>query len=251
MAVSGLVITYNEEKHIAACIDSLFSVCDEVIVVDSNSRDQTAAIAESKGAKVYTQDFLGDGPQRIHGLQFCKNDWILNLDADERLAEDAFEFIKNEQYLKDNFDSYEFKNYNYMGEELIDFSGWYPDFKCRFFNKQTASPSTAMVHQRVIGQNMTRKDLHLHHYGWKDFHQIIAKKNQYTDWQAQELFEAGKKARWFDPLTHGFAAWFRCYFFKRGVWNRTDGHTFAIIQAFFSYMKYAKLRKLHKLARKR
>ena len=93
MAISGLVITFNEEKNIGKCIDALFEVCDEVIIVDSLSTDNTVKIAEEKGAKVISQKFLGDGPQRTHGLPFCKNDWILNLDADEFLDKDAKEFI--------------------------------------------------------------------------------------------------------------------------------------------------------------
>ena len=93
MNISGLVITFNEEKNIGKCIDALFKVCNEVIIVDSMSSDQTVAIAESKGAKVVSQSFLGDGPQRTHGLPFCKNDWILNLDADEFLDQAAEKFI--------------------------------------------------------------------------------------------------------------------------------------------------------------
>ena len=73
MAISGLVITFNEEKNIGKCIDALFKVCDEVIVVDSLSKDKTIEIATAKGAKVISQAFLGDGPQRTHGLSICGN----------------------------------------------------------------------------------------------------------------------------------------------------------------------------------
>lgn len=125
MEISGLVITYNEEKNIGKCIDALFRVCNEVIVVDSLSTDNTVKIAEEKGAKVVSQSFLGDGPQRIHGLPYCKNDWILNLDADEILADDAEKFILSGQYEKQNFDVYAFSLYNYMGCKLINFAGWY------------------------------------------------------------------------------------------------------------------------------
>ena len=93
MAISGLVITFNEEKNIGKCIDALFKVCDEVIIVDSLSKDRTVEIALEKGAKVILQAFLGDGPQRTHGLPHCKNDWILNLDADESVTEDLKESI--------------------------------------------------------------------------------------------------------------------------------------------------------------
>ena len=98
MAISGLVITYNEEKNIGKCIDALFKVCDEVIIVDSLSKDRTVEIAKEKGGIVISKAFLGDGPQRTHGLPHCKNDWILNLDADEFLDTDAEEFILNEKY---------------------------------------------------------------------------------------------------------------------------------------------------------
>jgi len=99
MAISGLVITFNEEKNIGKCIDALFKVCDEVIIVDSKSKDETVAIAESKGAKVISQAFLGDGPQRIVGLPYCKNNWILNLDADEFLDKDAIAFIEKGDFI--------------------------------------------------------------------------------------------------------------------------------------------------------
>ena len=112
MGISGLVITYNEEKHIERCVKTLFKVCDEVIIIDSFSSDKTTEIAEKYGAKVYCQKFLGDGPQRIHGLKFCKNDWILNPDADEFLEEDALEFILNKNFETDVYDGYEFRRKN-------------------------------------------------------------------------------------------------------------------------------------------
>lgn len=247
MNISGLVITYNEENHIANCIDSMLRVCDEVIVIDSNSVDNTVEIAKSKGAKVYMQDFLGDGPQRTFGLQFCKNDWILNLDADESLEEDAYAFIKEGSFFKASPDGYAFRRNNYLGNELVNFSGWYPDRACRFFNKQTAKPENTRVHQKIVGKNIVVTKLHLKHYAWKDLFHIIEKKNQYTTWQAEEMFESGKRAFVFDPPIHGVISLFRCYFLKKGFLHGLDGFTFALIQAFFSYQKYAKLIKLYKM----
>ena len=153
MAISGLVITYNEEKMIGKCIDALFKVCDEVIIVDSMSTDATVEIAKSKGAIVVSQPFLGDGPQRTHGLPYCKNDWILNLDADEFLDKDAEDFILKEKYLVGNFDAFSFRVKNFLADKLIDFAGWYPDHKVRFFNKKGAAPSASKVHQKIIATN--------------------------------------------------------------------------------------------------
>lgn len=247
MAISGLVITFNEEKMIGKCIDALFKVCDEVIIVDSFSKDRTIEIAKAKGAIVVEQSFLGDGPQRTHGLPFCKNDWILNLDADEFLDKDAENFILSKKYLKGNYDAFSFRVKNFLGDKLINFSGWYPDHKVRFFNKKTATPSESKVHQKIIAENEKRITVHILHYGWASLDQIIAKKNQYSGWHAQQLFDQGKSVNTFKPVLNGLVAFIRCYFFKKGFLNGVDGLSIAMIQGFFSYMKYAKLIKLQNL----
>jgi glycosyltransferase involved in cell wall biosynthesis len=244
MAISGLVITYNEEKMIGKCIDALFQVCDEVIIVDSMSSDKTVEIAKAKGAVVISQSYLGDGPQRSHGLQFCKNDWILNLDADEFLDEDALDFINKKKYLEGNSDAFSFRIKNFLGNKLIDFAGWYPDHKVRFFNKSSAHPSDSIVHQKIIATNEKKVPVHILHYGWNSLEQIIAKKNQYSTWHSQQLFDQGKRINPFKPVLNGLVSFFRCYIFKKGILNGIDGLSISLIQAFFSYMKYAKLIKL-------
>lgn len=244
MRISGLIITYNEEKYIKKNIENLFRVCDEVIIVDSFSSDKTAEIASKLGAKVYFQKFLGDGPQRIHGLQFCKNDWIFNPDADEFLDDDAKAFIKSKAYLKDGYDGYAFRRRNFLGEEKTNIGCWYPDYTCRFFNKKTASPSKDIVHQKIKGKNIKKVNVHLIHYGWNDFHQIIAKKNQYTDLQAKSFIDRNKKTNSLVPISHGFFTFFKFYFLRKGILYGLDGVTFSLIQAFFCHMKYAKYIKL-------
>ena len=91
--ISGLVITFNESRNIVDCIRSLKRVCDDVVVVDSLSADDTVALAEAEGATVIRQPFLGDGPQRTAGLPYCRHDWVLNLDADERLEDDLADWL--------------------------------------------------------------------------------------------------------------------------------------------------------------
>jgi len=246
MEISGLVITFNESKSIGKCIDALFKVCDEVIIVDSMSTDNTVEIAKAKGATVILQPFLGDGPQRTHGLPFCKNDWILNLDADEFLDADAEDFILKGKYLDRGYDAFSFRVKNFLGDKLIDFAGWYPDHKVRFFNKTTARPSDAKVHQKIIAQREKKVPVHILHYGWESLDQIIAKKNQYSGWHAQQLYDAGKRVSAFKPILNGNVAFWRCYLLKNGIFNGLDGLSISMIQGFFSYMKYAKLRKLQR-----
>ncbi|MDM1406775.1 glycosyltransferase family 2 protein [Myroides sp. DF42-4-2] len=246
MAISGLVITFNEEKNIGKCIDALFQYCDEVIIIDSNSKDNTVEIAKSKGAQVYLQAFLGDGPQRSHGLQYCKNDWIMNLDADEFLDDDALAFIRSKSYENSPYDGFKFRVKNFLGDKLINFSGWYPDSKVRFFNKKTAHPSADITHQYIVTTQEKSVNVHILHYGWQNYKQVIDKKNQYSTWASQQMFEKGKKVSAFKPVLNGTVAFIRCYFFKKGFLNGIDGLAFAIIQSFFSFMKYVKLIRLHK-----
>jgi len=106
--ISGLVITYNEAQHIRACLESLLQVCDEVIVVDSLSTDDTVAIATAMGVKVVSQAFLGYGLQKNHGLAFCQHAWVLSLDADERLDADAIADIQRLDLANSQYDTYEF-----------------------------------------------------------------------------------------------------------------------------------------------
>lgn len=247
MAISGLVITYNEEKNIGKCVDALFKVCDEVIIVDSLSKDNTVAIAKAKGAQVISQPFLGDGPQRIVGLPYCKNSWILNLDADEFLDLDAEKFIKGESFYNADFDAYSFKTKNFLQEKIINFAGWYPDRKVRFFNKNTASPSTDIVHQKVIYTKLKKLNVHLLHYGSHSFFQIIDKKNQYAQWNAEQLYSQGKRVSAFKPILNGLVSFIRCYFFKKGIINGIDGLTISLTQGYFSYIKYANLVQLQKI----
>ncbi|MGG5577230.1 glycosyltransferase family 2 protein [Myroides sp. C15-4] len=246
MAISGLVITFNEEKNIGKCIDALFQYCDEVIIIDSNSKDNTVEIAKSKGAQVYLQAFLGDGPQRSHGLQYCKNDWIMNLDADEFLDVDALAFIQSKAYENSPYDGFKFRVKNFLGDKLINFSGWYPDSKVRFFNKKTAHPSADITHQYIVTTNEKSVNVHILHYGWQNYKQVIDKKNQYSTWASQQMFEKGKKVSAFKPVLNGTVSFIRCYFFKKGFLHGIDGLAFAIIQSFFSFMKYVKLIRLHK-----
>lgn len=251
MEISGLIITFNEEKNIGKCIDAFFEICDEVIIIDSYSTDNTVKIAEEKGAKVILQKFLGDGLQRSFGIPFCKNNWILNLDADEFLDADSLAYIKKGLFLKEDYDAYNIRVKNFFQDKFIDFAGWYPDYKIRFFNKNTAKPSNNIIHQKIIATKPKKLNTHILHYGSHTFLQIIGKKNQYAVWSAQQLFEKGKKVSSFKPVLNGIFSFIKCYFFKKGIIRGIDGLTFSLTQAYFSYMKYANLIQLHKENKKK
>lgn len=123
LPISGLVITFNEEANIRDSILSLKTVCDDIVVVDSCFQDNTVEIAKSLGATVLIQPFLGDGPQCIFGLPHCQHPWVLNLDADERLEDDAIVAIKQLSLGQDGVDVYELRRNNYIGDRLTHLAG--------------------------------------------------------------------------------------------------------------------------------
>ena len=148
MPITGIVITLNEADNIAACIQSLQRVCDEIIVVDSLSQDDTVTIAEATGARVIRQAYLGDGPQKAHGVPFASHDWILALDADERLDDDAVALIRSLS-LDDPECAYAFRRKNYVGRHWIRAAGFYPDSVVRLYNRTTAGYLPKKAHSSV------------------------------------------------------------------------------------------------------
>lgn len=237
--ISGLVITYNEEQNIASCIASLRNVCDDIVVVDSCSSDKTVSIAESLGVTVITQPFLGDGPQRIKGLEFCKHDWVLNLDADERLEDDCISQILEIDLSKDDYDVYEFRRHNLIGGRFTKFAGQYPDYVSRLFNRNTANFSPVSTHTRVKGLRHKNLNAHILHYSYKDYADLFQRQCKYANWMATEYVEQNKKISVFSPFIHGVWSFTRHYFVKLGFLAGQDGLTISVAKATGAYLKYA------------
>lgn len=237
--ISGLIITFNEEQNIRDCILSLYSVCDDVVVVDSCSTDKTVEIAQSLGATVLIQPFLGDGPQRIHGLPHCNHEWILNLDADERLEQDSIHAIQSLNLCENNVDVYEFKRNNFIGTHITHHAGQYPDYVARLFNKITANFSPVRAHTRVKGTKHKLLGCHIKHFSYKNWSDLFSRQCKYATWGAEELAKRGKKLSSLSPFTHGFWSFFRHYFLKCGYLAGLDGLTISVAKAIGAYLKYA------------
>lgn len=237
--ISGLIITFNEEKNIAECIKSLQTICDDIVIVDSCSKDKTVEVAKSLGATVITQPFLGDGPQRIFGLSFCKHDWVLNLDADERLGEDLIDWIQTISLENSSVDVFEFRRNNYIGRSITKFAGQYPDYVARLFNRSTASFSPVRAHTRVQGKSYQKTNTHLIHYSYKNFSDLFKRQCTYATWGAEELAKASDHISPLSPFAHGTWSFIRHYFFKLGFLAGLDGLSISIAKATGAYLKYA------------
>ena len=245
--ITGVVITINESKNITGCINSLKKVCDEIVIVDSLSTDDTIKIATDLGAIVVEQSYLGDGIQKNVGLAYAKNDWILSLDADERLTDEAIAEIKSLQLDKTDHDAFAFRRRNYIGNRWIKQCGWYPDFCIRLYNQKKTRFADVKQHASVQAKNPQRLNADLIHYSFTSLAQLFNKPGRdFSKRAAKIMYQKGKKANSFSPFVHGSNAFIRKYIFQLGFMGGVDGMTVAVSSALNSYLKYAKLLELQR-----
>jgi glycosyltransferase involved in cell wall biosynthesis len=237
MKITANIITLNEEKNIEDVIKSVQKVCDEVLVIDSMSSDRTCEIAESLGAKVIKQEYLGDGPQKAFGAPLAKYDWVLSIDADERLDANAIEAIRKLDLDSTNYDAFSFARKTFVGKSFIKL--WYPDRVTRLYNRTTCGYTTAGGHARVDTKNVKDLDADMLHYSYADYGEMIKTSHKFITRGAKIAHEQGKKASAFDPFLHGIGALFKALVLKGGAFHGVNGWNVAVISAFSSYMKYA------------
>ena len=249
-AYSGLIITYNEAHNVVDCIASLAKVCDDIVVVDAGSTDRTVELARAARANVVVQvPFLGDGPQRSFGLRHCRHDWVINLDADERLEDDLIAILKATADW--SVDALECRRRNYIGERFTPYAGQYPDYICRIFDRRRASFSQVKTHSRIQASSTRKIDGHVTHYSYRDYEDMFARINKYSTWQAQELLANGRSASLASAIAHGTMAFLKHYIIKRGFLAGCDGLSISLSKAVGSYLKYAKLIELRQRQEKR
>lgn len=243
--ITGIIITLNEEKHIAACIESLKKVCNEVIVVDSLSTDSTVSIAKKYGAHVINQAYLGDGPQKAFGVPHAVNDWIFSLDADERLDDDLVNEVKRLD-LSEEDTAYAFKRKNYVGDHWIKAAGFYPDYVTRLYNRKTSGYLDKKGHSKVKAPRIIRIRAHILHYTYNNYTHWMERINWLSTRDAWAYYQKGKKSSDLRPFLSAAGAFVRKYFIKGGMFQGVDGMTVTLTTVIRAYMKYLKLNEMHK-----
>ena len=243
--ITGTIITLNAEKYIERAIKSLQSICDEVVVLDSESTDLTRDIAAKSGAKVFIQSFLGDGAQKKEASKFSKNNWIFSMDADEYLANDLVEFMKKIN-LNDDYDSYSFRRKNFCGDEWIKAAGFYPDEVTRLYDKTKVNYDTRADHAAVASIKKYKTKTHIIHNTYESMEEWIDKMNFRSSMSAQQLFKEGVKASSIRPIARCFFAFFKKLIIKGGIFQGKNGFKVALTTMFNTYLKYTKLNDLYK-----
>jgi len=240
--ISACIISYNEEKNIEDCLKSLQSVTDEIIVVDSLSTDRTKEIAAKYTDKIYDQDFLGHVEQKNLAVSKASYDWILSLDCDERLTPELVSSILMIKDKLEQADAYRMARKTFYVYRWLHHC-WYPDFKVRLFNKNTAKWGGVNPHDRVEvkGNNIATLDGDILHYSFNSISEHIRTLDNFTEIGAREIINRNKVVSMITPWTHGFWTFLRLYIFKRGFLDGYAGLVVSVLSGVHVFVKYNKV----------
>jgi glycosyltransferase involved in cell wall biosynthesis len=249
MKISVVIITFNEEKNIGRCLNSVKDIADEIVVVDSFSTDQTEMICREFGVKFIQKEFLGYVEQKHFANSQAQNEWILSLDADEALSEKLKNEILQIKRTQTTADAYQMPRLtNYIGK-WIRHTDWYPDKKIRFYNRNKARWQGTNPHDYIAtdaNAKVASLKGDLLHYSYYSIHQHIAQLNKFTEIGAEEAFKKGKKAPLYKIFINPIWKFVYSYFLRLGFLDGYKGFLVCAISAFATFAKYVKLRELHK-----
>lgn len=241
--LSAIVITRNEAHNLDDCLRSMQGLVDEIVVVDSQSTDDTVAIAQRYGAKVsQPADWPGFGPQKNRALDLATCDWVFSIDADERLTPELSAEIRAALQGSDADMAYEIPRLSWYCGKFIHHAGWQPDYVLRLFKRGSAKFSDDLVHERVVtDRTLVKLHNHLLHYSYLNFSQVLSKVEAYSTASAKQAFARGKRSSVGAAVGHGAWAFFRTYVLRAGFLDGGHGLALSISNAETSYYKYLKI----------
>ena len=244
--LSVTVITRNEAAHIEACLASV-GWADERLVVDCGSTDDTVALARRAGARVIETSWPGYAAQKNVAADAARHDWILSVDADERVTPELAREIREllETLPSPPAHGYRVPRMTFHLGRWFRTTDWYPDPQLRLYDRRRGTWKTRRVHESVEVQGAVgRLTHHLEHYAYRDIAHHVETINRYTTLAAEEMFEAGRRAGATDLVVHPIAAFMRNYVLKRGALDGVAGLTVSLMNAYYVFLKMAKLREL-------
>jgi glycosyltransferase involved in cell wall biosynthesis len=242
MNITGVVITKNEEKNIGGCLKSL-EWCDQLIVVDSFSDDNTVEIAKSMNALVFQKEFLGYGSQKQFAIEQSVNDWIIMIDADERVTLE----LKNEileslvDPKKDSVTAYQIPMSEFMFGKYVRHGGWYGYYRCSLFRK-SATSIQGSVHEQIktSGAQLKMRNfiLHFSHFTVEHF---IFKLNKYTTIEAKARYEEGDRSSVLKVTTLPIIVFLYKYLYQRGFLDGLHGYALAAMMSIYHFVREVKI----------
>ena len=241
--LSVILITRNEEANLDDCLASLEGIAQQIVVVDTASSDRTLEIAQKYGAVIASPpDWPGFGPQKNRALDLATGEWVLSLDADERLTPALRSEILAAIHHSAQVNCFAIPRLSWYCGRFIRHSGWSPDYVGRLFKRGTARFSNDLVHERVIPQGTVAKlENPMLHYSFRNFSQVLSKIDRYSTASAEQAYAHGKRSNPYKAILHGFWAFFRTYVLKTGFLDGKHGLALAISNGEGSYYRYMKI----------
>jgi glycosyltransferase involved in cell wall biosynthesis len=243
LPLSAVLVTKDAASQIEACLDSL-AFCAEIVVIDSGSSDGTVALARQRGARVVVSDWRGFGPQKQFAVDQANHDWVLCVDADERISAELKASIEAALTAPDHA-AYRFARCNrFLGRYLRHGEG-YPDWSLRLFDRRQARWSDDVVHEKVLTDapvGTLAGDLL--HDSAETLERYLAKQDRYTTLAAEQALAAGKRAGMVRLLLAPLVRFIKFYLLRLGFLDGWPGLVHILIGCRNSYDKYAKIRAL-------
>jgi len=238
--LSAVLITLNAEAQLAACLSSL-SFCAEIVVVDSGSSDATAAIARAHGARVIEAHWRGFGAQKDFAVSQASHDWVLCVDADERVSAELRAAILG-ALRSPRFGAYRFRRCNrFLGRYLRHGEG-YPDWSLRLFDRRQARWSEDAVHEKVVASCPAGElSGDLLHDSAETLEHYLDKQNRYTTLAAQQAIASGRRAHAAQLLLSPLLRFLKFYLLRLGALDGVPGLVHILIGCANSFGKYAKM----------
>jgi glycosyltransferase involved in cell wall biosynthesis len=228
--ISVTIITGNEEKNIRDCLKSVLWA-DEIIVVDSESSDATVQIAMEFTKKVFIHRWEGYAKQKTFALSLASNEWVLSLDADERVTPQLAEEILNFDFSKNNFDAFKIHRENYFIHKKISTCGWQNDYQLRLFRKSKTKLTDRMVHEGfIVDGSVSQLKNPITHFSYLNLKDGFAKINEYSTLEADEKYSR-KKVNGFTIVFFPVLAFLQHFFIRKGVLDGKHGLMISLMHA--------------------
>ncbi|MCG6535202.1 MAG: glycosyltransferase family 2 protein [Syntrophales bacterium LBB04] len=242
--LSVAIITKDEAENLPGCLRSV-AFADQIVVVDSESVDDTVQIASACGCEVFEEAWCGFGPQKQLAVCRCRNEWILILDADERLPPETAEMIEKIIAAPPAAAGYSFPRKNYFQGRWIRHAGWWPDRVVRLFRRDCGRLTEAKVHEAVMVDGpVLALDVPIEHFTESRLSEVLKKIDRYSTLAAQEAFAAGRRSTIWGAAFRAKLTFLHDYIIRLGFLDGPQGFTLAMTDAINKFFKYAKIAEL-------
>lgn len=247
MGLSVAIITFNEERNLERTLESIKSIADEIVIVDSGSTDRTEEIVSKYDGKFIPQNWLGYGDQRNVAIESCSEEWILNIDADEEISSELKSRIEQIINNGGSENVYEICFSSVCFGKVLKHGGWSGSYHIRLFKKNSGRFNSNMVHEEfeTIEKIGKLKEKILHH-SYLTLEDYFMKFNRYTTEGALEYYKKGKKSNIFQIVINPLYKFIRMYFFRLGFLDGVEGFLIATTSSMYSMVKYFKLREIYR-----